>query len=53
MGLNKLITTFSSVRVIKHRGVAFVTYRSRSNAEFAREAMMNQGLDNNEILNVR
>ncbi|KAI7886564.1 hypothetical protein K492DRAFT_233340 [Lichtheimia hyalospora FSU 10163] len=41
------------LRVIKHRGVAFVTYASRSNAEFAREAMMNQGLDNNEILNVR
>ncbi|KAI9314295.1 hypothetical protein BX666DRAFT_2029821 [Dichotomocladium elegans] len=41
------------LKVIKHRGVAFVTYRSRSNAEFAREAMMNQGLDNSEILNVR
>ncbi|KAG0181857.1 Pre-mRNA-splicing factor [Apophysomyces sp. BC1034] len=35
------------------RGVSFVTYTSRSNAEFAREAMMNQSLDNNEIINVR
>ncbi|KAI8138570.1 hypothetical protein BJV82DRAFT_673512 [Fennellomyces sp. T-0311] len=41
------------IRLLRHRGVAFVTYKSRSNAEFAREAMMNQGLDNNEIINVR
>jgi hypothetical protein len=30
-----------------------VTYTTRGNAEFAREAMMNQALDNNEIINVR
>ncbi|KAI7861354.1 hypothetical protein BDF14DRAFT_1870554 [Spinellus fusiger] len=41
------------VRVLKNRGVAFVTYATRSNAEFAREAMMNQNLDHNEIINVR
>ncbi|KAI7905653.1 uncharacterized protein BX663DRAFT_500490 [Cokeromyces recurvatus] len=41
------------VRILRGRGVAFVTYRSRSNAEFAREAMMNQSLENNEIMNVR
>lgn len=41
------------VRLLEHRGVAFVTYKNRMNAEFAREAMMNQSLDNNEILNVR
>ncbi|KAG2219700.1 hypothetical protein INT45_001872 [Circinella minor] len=41
------------VRLLRPRGVAFVTYKSRNNAEFAREAMMNQGLDNNEIINVR
>ncbi|KAF7728468.1 Pre-mRNA-splicing factor [Apophysomyces ossiformis] len=41
------------VRTLRQRGVAFVTYTSRSNAEFAREAMMNQSLDNNEIINVR
>lgn len=42
-----------TVRILKGRGVAFVTYRSRANAEFAREAMMNQSLENNEIVNVR
>ncbi|ORY94732.1 hypothetical protein BCR43DRAFT_494508 [Syncephalastrum racemosum] len=41
------------LRYIRHRGVAFVTYKGRSNAEFAREAMMNQTLDNNETINVR
>ncbi|KAI8331269.1 hypothetical protein EDC96DRAFT_548782 [Choanephora cucurbitarum] len=41
------------VRILKSRGVAFVTYKTRANAEFAREAMMNQSLDNNEIINVR
>ncbi|KAI8090992.1 uncharacterized protein B0P05DRAFT_528299 [Gilbertella persicaria] len=41
------------VRILKSRGVAFVTYKTRANAEFAREAMMNQDLDNNEIINVR
>ncbi|KAI9269346.1 hypothetical protein BY458DRAFT_490147 [Sporodiniella umbellata] len=41
------------VRILKGRGVAFVTYRTRGNAEFAREAMMNQCLENNEIVNVR
>ncbi|KAI8393468.1 uncharacterized protein BYT42DRAFT_551138 [Radiomyces spectabilis] len=41
------------IRILKHRGVAFVTYTTRSNAEFAREAMMSQSLDHNEIINVR
>lgn len=41
------------VRILKNRGVAFVTYKTRANAEFAREAMMNQDLENNEIINVR
>ncbi|KAG2196550.1 uncharacterized protein EV154DRAFT_516116 [Mucor mucedo] len=41
------------VRILKNRGVAFVTYKTRANAEFAREAMMNQNLENNEIINVR
>lgn len=42
-----------NVRVLKAKGVAFVRYKNRSSAEFAREAMQNQSLDNNEILNVR
>jgi hypothetical protein len=33
--------------------VAFVTYKSSLNAEFAKEAMSNQSLNNNEVLNVR
>jgi len=42
-----------NVRVLHSKGVAFVRYRNRSNAEFAKEAMQNQALENNEILNVR
>lgn len=42
-----------NVRVLHSKGVAFVRYRNRSSAEFAKEAMQNQALDNNEILNVR
>ncbi|KAG2186868.1 hypothetical protein INT44_003095 [Umbelopsis vinacea] len=42
-----------SVKVLKRRGVAFVTYQMRSNAEFAKEAMKYQSLDNNEMLNIR
>ncbi|CAH1770906.1 3086_t:CDS:2, partial [Entrophospora sp. SA101] len=30
------------------KGVAFVTYKSPLNAEFAKEAMTNQSLDHNE-----
>ena len=42
-----------NVRVLQSKGVAFVRYKNRSNAEFAREAMQNQSLDSGEILNVR
>ncbi|KZT53271.1 hypothetical protein CALCODRAFT_440345 [Calocera cornea HHB12733] len=41
------------VRVLQHRSVAFVTYVSELNAQFAKEAMACQSLDNDEILNVR
>lgn len=41
------------INVLKEKGVAFVTYKARANAEFAREAMVGQSLNNNEILNVR
>lgn len=40
-------------RVLTARGVAFVTYVNEANAEFAKEAMAHQALDNGEILNVR
>jgi hypothetical protein len=42
-----------SVRVLQYRSVAFVTYVSELHAQFAKEAMACQSLDNDEILNVR
>lgn len=42
-----------AVRVLQHRSVAFVTYMSEYSAQFAKEAMACQSLDNDEILNVR
>ena len=41
------------VRVLPTRGVAFVTYRTESLAQFAKEAMAHQSLDHEEVLNVR
>jgi hypothetical protein len=41
------------IRVLTGRGVAFVTYVNEVNAQFAKEAMAHQALDNKEILNVR
>lgn len=41
------------IRVLNARGVAFVTYVSEAQAQFAKEAMAHQSLDNDEILNVR
>eukprot|EP00741_Cyanophora_paradoxa_P000223 tig00000402_g216.t1 len=41
------------LKVFADRCIAFVEYRSRSSCEFAREAMMDQRLDGNEVLNVR
>jgi hypothetical protein len=43
----------NQVRVLQYRSVAFVTYVSELNAQFAKEAMACQSLDNDEILNVR
>jgi hypothetical protein len=40
-------------RVLTGRGVGFVTYANEGNAQFAKEAMAHQSLDNEEILNVR
>jgi hypothetical protein len=42
-----------AVRVLQYRSVAFVTYVSEHHAQFAKEAMACQSLDNDEILNVR
>jgi len=41
------------LNILHNRGVAFVTYASDLNAGFAKEAMANQSLDGDEILNVR
>ncbi|KWU44202.1 hypothetical protein RHOSPDRAFT_3697, partial [Rhodotorula sp. JG-1b] len=41
------------IKVLTNRGVAFVTYVQELNAQFAKEAMMHQSLDNDEVLNVR
>ncbi|CAL1717296.1 unnamed protein product [Somion occarium] len=41
------------IRVLQYRSVAFVTYVSEQNAQFAKESMACQSLDNDEILNVR
>jgi hypothetical protein len=48
-----MFTFFRSVRVLQYRSVAFVTYVSEFHAQFAKEAMACQSLDNDEILNVR
>jgi len=42
-----------AVKVLQYRSVAFVTYVSEMHAQFAKEAMACQSLDNDEILNVR
>lgn len=41
------------VRVLNNRGVAFVTYLNECNAQFAKESMAHQSLDDTEVLNVR
>merc|ERR1712139_647846 len=42
-----------NVNVIYRLSIAFVRYRLRCSAEFAKVAMTNQALDNKEVLNVR
>ncbi|KAI5477109.1 pre-mRNA splicing factor CWC2 [Pseudohyphozyma bogoriensis] len=41
------------IKILTNRGVAFVTYVSELNAQFAKEAMMHQSLDEEEVVNVR
>ncbi len=42
-----------NINVIWNKSIAFVRYRQRISAEFAKEAMANQALDDEEILMVR
>ena len=46
-------SSLDAVRVLQYRSVAFVTYVHEGNAQFAKESMACQSLDNDEILNVR
>ncbi|CAD6571212.1 MAG: Pre-mRNA-splicing factor [Tremellales sp. Tagirdzhanova-0007] len=39
--------------ILYNRGIAFVTYESEHSASFSKEAMANQSMDMEEILNVR
>ncbi|KAG2736793.1 hypothetical protein G9P44_000883 [Scheffersomyces stipitis] len=41
------------IRVLHGKSCAFITYRLESQAQFAKEAMQNQSLDANEVLNIR
>ena len=38
------------IKVLREKGVGFVTYQNRLNAEFAKEAMANQSLDHGEVI---
>ena len=54
--LNKHFSEFGEVEqinVIYRLSIAFVRYRMRCSAEFAKVAMANQALDGEEVLNVR
>ncbi|KAJ1541257.1 Pre-mRNA-splicing factor, partial [Nowakowskiella sp. JEL0078] len=42
-----------NIRILEAKAVAFVRYKYRVHAEFAKEAMFGQSLDKNEVLNVR
>lgn len=41
------------IKVLYSKGCAFITFKSESQAQFIKEAMQNQLLDGNEILNIR
>lgn len=41
------------IKTLQAKGVGFVTYYSELSAQFAKEAMMNQSADHDEVLNVR
>ncbi|CAD6564684.1 MAG: Pre-mRNA-splicing factor [Cyphobasidiales sp. Tagirdzhanova-0007] len=41
------------IKILQSRGVGFVTYFSELSAQFAKESMMNQSLDGEEVVNVR
>lgn len=48
-----LTSSLLIVNILYNRGVAFLTFANEMQAQFAREAMANQSMDGDEILNVR
>jgi hypothetical protein len=48
-----MVFSTDQVTVVPLKGAAFVRYKHLANAEFAKEAMMNQSLEGNEVLNIR
>jgi hypothetical protein len=54
--INKHFGKFGEIlnlRILHGRSIAFITYRLRVSAEFAKEAMSDQSIIGNEVLNVR
>lgn len=49
------ISTWADIvgNILYNRGIGFVCYEDEAHASFAKEAMANQSLDMDEILNVR
>ena len=45
--------SIDKIRVLHSKACAFVTFRTENEAQFAKEAMQNQSLDGNEVLNIR
>eukprot|EP01128_Nolandella_sp_AFSM9_P004392 TRINITY_DN195_c0_g2_i1.p1 TRINITY_DN195_c0_g2~~TRINITY_DN195_c0_g2_i1.p1 ORF type:complete len:458 (-),score=97.37 TRINITY_DN195_c0_g2_i1:1319-2638(-) len=45
--------TISHMRLLRNRGLAFITYKERTGAEFAKEAMADQWIFGREAINVR
>lgn len=45
--------SIEKIRVLHNKACAFITFRTENEAQFAKEAMQNQSLDGNEILNIR
>lgn len=45
--------SIEKIRVLHNKACGFVTFRTENEAQFAKEAMQNQSLDGNEVLNIR
>lgn len=45
--------SIEKIRVLHNKACAFITFRLEPEAQFSKEAMQNQSLDGNEVLNIR